>query len=205
MKEFGLRAGAAEDLLLTEIRVHGRGGQGAVAAAHVLALALFHEGKWVQAFPHFGVERRGAPVAAFVRFNATPIELRCQIYTPDFVIVLDPSMAGSPATVEGLRPGGGVLANSDLRPEELAAYRRFRTATVDASSIAIAHKLGSPASPIVNTAILGAFARVSKIVSLDSVIDAVVELIRRKTEANVDAVRESCERVSVYEPEAATA
>ena len=176
-----------------------------MAAAHVLALALFREGKWVQAFPHFGVERRGAPVAAFVRFNDRAIELRCQIYTPDFVIVLDPSMAGSPATVEGLRPGGGVLVNSELRPEEIESYRGFKAATVDASSIATAHKLGTPASPIVNTAILGAFARFSRIVSLDSVIDSVTDLIRRQSEANVAAVRESCERVIIYEPAASLA
>lgn len=178
---------------MTEIRIHGRGGQGAVVATHVLAEALFREGKWVQAFPHFGVERRGAPVAAFVRFDERPIELRCHIYTPDYVIILDPTLAGSPAAIEGLRPGGGVLVNSPLPPEKLGLAGDFRAASVDASNIALKHGLGSPASPIVNTAILGAFARFSKIVTLNTVIESVSVLIQRKTEVNIQAVRESFE------------
>jgi len=176
---------------LIEVRIHGRGGQGAVAAAHVLALSLFKEDKWVQAFPHFGVERRGAPVAAFVRFDTQPIELRCHIYTPDYVLVLDPTLAGSPAAVEGLKAGGGVLINSPLAPEELDQLKGYSTATVDAGSIALKYGLGTPASPIVSTAILGAFARFSEIVSCECVIESVKELIRRKTEENITAVRES--------------
>ncbi|OGG01098.1 MAG: hypothetical protein A3F83_13855 [Candidatus Glassbacteria bacterium RIFCSPLOWO2_12_FULL_58_11] len=182
---------------MIEIRIHGRGGQGAVVATHVLAEALFREGKWVQAFPHFGVERRGAPVAAFVRYAERPIELRCHIYTPDYVIILDPTLAGSPAAVEGLRSGGGLLVNSSLPPEELGLAGEFRAACVDASNIALKHGLGSIASPIVNTAILGAFARFSNIVSLNSIIDAVSGLIQRQTEINIQAVRESYESLKL--------
>ena len=178
---------------MTEIRIHGRGGQGAVAAAHVLALALFREGKWVQAFPHFGVERRGAPVAAFVRFDTQPIELRCHIYHPDYVIVLDPTLSDSDAVTEGLAPGCSLLLNSALKPEQFERFTEYRTATVDASSIALEHKLGAQANPIVNTAILGAFARFSSLVTLESVIDAVRELIKRKQDDNVAAVRVSSE------------
>jgi 2-oxoacid:acceptor oxidoreductase gamma subunit (pyruvate/2-ketoisovalerate family) len=173
---------------LTEIRIHGRGGQGAVAAAHVLAMALFAEGKWVQAFPHFGVERRGAPVASFVRFDKQPIELRCHIYHPDYVIVLDPTLADTEAVAKGLMPGCSVLLNA---PGGSERFDKFRTATVDASSIALEHRLGQPANPIVNTAILGAFARFSGLVELDSVIEAVLGLIKRKQDANVAAVRAS--------------
>ncbi len=176
---------------MVEVRIHGRGGQGAVAAAHVLALSLFREGKWVQAFPHFGVERRGAPVAAFVRFDTQPIELRCHIYTPDYVIILDPTLSGSPVAVEGLKPNGGVLVNSHGQPEELDQLKSFRTATVNASSIALKYGLGTPASPIVNTAILGAFARFSQIVSCESVTESIKELIKRKTEQNIAALRDS--------------
>ena len=182
---------------MVEVRVHGRGGQGAVAAAHVLALSLFREGKWVQAFPHFGVERRGAPVAAFVRFDTQPIELRCHIYTPDYVIILDPTLSDLPMAVEGVKPDGAVLVNSPGQPEELDQLKAYRAATVDASSIALKHGLGSPASPIVNTAILGAFARFSEIVSCESVIESIKELIKRKTEQNIAALKESYENLRV--------
>ena len=181
---------------MTEIRIHGRGGQGAVAAAHVLALSLFREGKWVQAFPHFGVERRGAPVAAFVRFDSSPIELRCHIYHPDYVIVLDPTLADSSAVTEGLAEGCSVLLNSDQSPEKMERFSEYRVATVDASSIAVEHKLGASANPIVNTAILGAFARYSGLVTLESVTGAVMELIKRKQDANVAAVLASAEKYS---------
>jgi 2-oxoacid:acceptor oxidoreductase gamma subunit (pyruvate/2-ketoisovalerate family) len=180
---------------MVEIRIHGRGGQGAVFAASILARALFEEGRWVQAFPHFGVERRGAPVAAFVRYDDHPIELRCHIYHPDYVIILDPTLATLPATIQGINKDGCVLVNSPGRPEDYEHMQGFRVATVDASTIALQHKLGSIASPIVNTAILGAFARFTGIVSLDSIIGGVCEIIKRKTEANIDAVQESYRRV----------
>ena len=182
---------------MVEVRIHGRGGQGAVAAAHVLALSLFREGKWVQAFPHFGVERRGAPVAAFVRFDTRPIELRCHIYTPDYVIILDPTLSDLPMAVEGVKTDGAVLVNSPGQPEELDQLKAYRAATVDASSIALKHGLGSPASPIVNTAILGAFARFSEIVSCESVIESIKELIKRKTEQNIAALKESYDNLRV--------
>lgn len=182
---------------MVEVRIHGRGGQGAVAAAHVLALSLFREGKWVQAFPHFGVERRGAPVAAFVRFDTRPIELRCHIYNPDYVIILDPTLSSSPVAFEGLKPDGAVLVNSPGGPEDSDQLRPFRAATVDASSIALKYGLGSTGSPIVNTAILGAFARFSEIVSCESVIGSIKELIKRKTEQNIAALKESYESLRV--------
>jgi len=180
---------------VTEIRIHGRGGQGAVYACNVLAHALFKEGKWVQAFPHFGVERRGAPVAAFVRFDNGPIELRCHIYTPNYVIILDPTLSGSPTAIEGLKEKGGVLVNSPKPPEEFSGMGDFRVATIDASSIALKFGLGTAASPIVNTAILGAFARFSQFVSLKALIESVEELIKHKTETNVAAVHQSYESV----------
>jgi len=184
---------------MIEIRIHGRGGQGAVFACSMLARALFEEGRWVQAFPHFGVERRGAPVAAFVRFDERPIELRCHIYHPDYVVILDPTLAGLPSTIQGLKPGGGVLVNSPCGPAEFSHFQHCRVATVDASSIALKHKLGSIASPIVNTAILGAFARFTGIVSLDSILGAVLEIIKRRTDDNIAAVRESFDKAVLPE------
>ncbi|MEA2063705.1 MAG: 2-oxoacid:acceptor oxidoreductase family protein [Gemmatimonadota bacterium] len=178
-----------------EIRIHGRGGQGGVLAAAVLAEALFSEGKHVQAFPNFGVERRGAPVAAFVRFDNRRIELRCHIYTPDFVIVLDPTLAESPSVVQGLKAGGKMLINSADPPGSFSALGDFTIATVDANSIALEHKLGSVGSPIVNTAILGAFARFAGLVGLDSVTRAVAGVIPYETEENTAAVNDSYRKV----------
>ena len=98
---------------MVEVRFHGRGGQGAVVASEILATALFHEDKAVQAFPAFGVERRGAPVAAFLRCDDTPIRLRCQIYQPDQVIVLDPTLLSAVDVTAGLKNDGSILINSD--------------------------------------------------------------------------------------------
>ena len=172
-----------------EIRIHGRGGQGGVVAANILAHALFKEGKHVQAFPHFGVERRGAPVAAFVRFDNQPIYLRCHIYEPDYVIILDPTLAGSDSVTAGLREGGKLLVNSTSTSVVNLQGRKVEIAAVDAASIAAGLGLGTVSSPIVNTAILGAFARFSEVVRLDTLIEVVGELIDKKTNNNIEAMK----------------
>lgn len=182
---------------MIEIRIHGRGGQGAVIASKVLAMSVFSEGKWVQSFPAFGVERRGAPVTAFTRIDDKPIELRCQIYEPDLLIVLDPTLLGATDITQGLKKGGLILINSDLGPESYRDLGPFRIATVDANAIALAHGLGSPAQPIVNTAILGAFARATGMVDLESVVDAVRESVPLDADANVAATREAYEQMAV--------
>lgn len=177
---------------MLELRIHGRGGQGAVVASKVLAAALFREGRGVQSFPAFGVERRGAPVTAFLRLSDEPILLRCEVTDPDYVIVLDPTLVEAVDVTAGLKPGGTILINSARAPEsygELA--RRFRVATVDAGAIAARHGLGSRVQPIVNTAILGAFAAASGLVSVDSVLEAIGEEVPSQTEENVAAAREA--------------
>ena len=122
---------------MRELRIHGRGGQGAVIASKVLAVALFREGRWVQSFPAFGVERRGAPVTAFLRVADAPIRLRCEITAPDDLIVLDPTLVDAIDVTAGLKPGGGILINTDRPPTAYPALTdRFRVATVDASAIA---------------------------------------------------------------------
>ncbi len=177
---------------MRELRIHGRGGQGAVIASKVLASALFLEGKSVQSFPAFGVERRGAPVTAFLRVSDGPILLRCEVTEPDDLIVLDPTLVQAVDVTGGLKPGGSILINSE-RPAghyaELA--RRFRVATVDASAIARRHGLGSKTQPIVNTAILGAFAAFSGLVGLDAVCAAITEEVPVRAEENVAAAREA--------------
>ncbi len=175
---------------MRELRIHGRGGQGAVIASKVLAVALFREGRCVQSFPAFGVERRGAPVTAFLRVDDAPIRLRCEVAAPDDLIVLDPTLIAATDVTAGLKAGGGILINSALDP---AAYpeltARYRVATVDASAIATEHGIGSRTQPIVNTAILGAFAQWSRLVSLDAVCAAILEEVPLHGAANVAAAR----------------
>jgi 2-oxoacid:acceptor oxidoreductase gamma subunit (pyruvate/2-ketoisovalerate family) len=183
---------------MRELRIHGRGGQGAVIASKVLAVAVFHEGQWVQSFPAFGVERRGAPVTAFLRIADTPIRVRCEITAPDDLIVLDPTLVDAIDVTSGLKEGGGILINTDRPPSHYGALaRRFRVATVDAAEIASRHGIGSRTQPIVNTAILGAFARWSRMVSLDAVCAAIGEEIEYRPESNMAAAREAAEAVQI--------
>jgi 2-oxoacid:acceptor oxidoreductase gamma subunit (pyruvate/2-ketoisovalerate family) len=185
---------------MRELRIHGRGGQGAVIASKLLASALFMEGRYVQSFPAFGVERRGAPVTAFLRVDDEPILLRCEVTEPDDLIVLDPTLIGAVDVTTGLKAGGSILINSEQAPqryEELA--RRFRVGTVDASAVARRHGLGSKTQPIVNTAILGAFAPFLHLVSLESVCHAIREDAPR-AEANIAAAREAAGLLRAIEP-----
>ena len=176
---------------MTEIRIHGRGGQGAVVAAQILASALFREGRSVQSFPAFGMERRGAPVAAFVRFDNRPIRLRSQIYAPDHVIALDHHLLDTAGVLAGLKPGGWVVVNCNRQDKRLGVPRDFRLAVVDASGIAAMNRLGSTSMPIVNTAILGAFARATGLVKIDSVVSAIGESVPVKAQENVHAARQA--------------
>ncbi len=139
--------------LMLEYRIHGRGGQGSVAAAYLLAATAFHAGQMCQAFPAFGAERRGAPVTAFVRTADQPIKLRSQVRRPDFLIVQDGTLLRDDKITEGLKPGGGIVANTSQPGEDLASAFGCRTLTVPATEIAMKF-LGRP---IPNTALLGAF------------------------------------------------
>jgi 2-oxoacid:acceptor oxidoreductase gamma subunit (pyruvate/2-ketoisovalerate family) len=181
---------------MRELRIHGRGGQGAVIASKLLAVALFREEQWVQSFPAFGVERRGAPVTAFLRVSDAPILLRCEVAHPDDLIVLDPTLVEAIDVTAGLKPGGSILINSDRPPDSYAELaEHFRVATVNASAIATRHGIGSKTQPIVNTAILGAFAADSGLVRIDSVCAAIREEVPTKADANVLAAQEAAEEV----------
>ena len=184
---------------MLEVRFHGRGGQGAVVASELLAAALFKEGQFVQAFPAFGVERRGAPVAAFIRMDSAPIRLRCQIYNPDHVVVLDPTLIPAVDVTAGLQPEGWILINSDRDPQTFSHFHEsgWRVATIDAGAIAVAHDLGTRTNPIVNTAILGAVARVIGLVKLDSIAEAIGEGVPIRPQDNVAAARDAYDRVKI--------
>lgn len=165
-------------------------------AARVLAVALFKEGKYVQSFPAFGVERRGAPVAAFLRVDERPILIRTNIYEPDHIVVLDPTLIGMVDLTQGLKKGGWIVVNSD-RPPEHYKFKGYRVGTVDANRIALKYGLGSRTHPIVNTAILGAFARATGMVGKEALAEAIKEEIPVKKMENVQAAMEAYEEMRV--------
>jgi 2-oxoisovalerate ferredoxin oxidoreductase gamma subunit len=187
--------------VMIEIRLHGRGGQGAVVGATILAKAVMKEGKYAQAFPLFGAERRGAPVQAFLRVDTKYIYMKDIVERPDHVIVLDAGLIKTKVAQvdKGLKAGGWILINSSEDPQGFEFPHDFSVATVDASSIALKHGLGTAQAPIVNTAILGAFAKLAGLVGLDSLLQAVEKGVPVKKEANVAAAKEAYSSVKVGE------
>lgn len=179
---------------MIEVRFHGRGGQGAVIASNILANAAFKESKEVQAFPYFGVERRGAPVTAFTRIDDKPIRIRSEIYKPDFVIVLDTVLLNAIDVTGGMKEDSILVINSDKDPHKFKD-KWANVATVDATGIAIKHRLGSKMAPIVNTSILGGFVGATKVVELKNLIEATRILSPVKKEENAAAVEEAYKSV----------
>ncbi|MFQ5486265.1 MAG: 2-oxoacid:acceptor oxidoreductase family protein, partial [Desulfobacterales bacterium] len=133
---------------MKEIRLHGRGGQGTVVASVILAKAFFSVGYYVQSFPHFGVERRGAPVEAYLRFDKKKILIRSSVYNPDVVIVQDRKLLETADVTKGLKPGGSILINFPSQPDDLAPYTGFNLFYVDATGIAMNNKLGTRTHPM---------------------------------------------------------
>lgn len=182
---------------MVEIRMHGRGGQGSVKASIILAEAAFQGGKYVQAFPRFGVERRGAPVEAFTRIDDKPVQIRSQIYFPNGIIVLDPTLVEVVDVTKGLKPGGWIIINSPKAPSEFDFGNDYNVYTVDATEIAVQNKLGSRAAPIVNTAVVGAFAKVTSMINMEEVRDGIENAIPRYKEANKKAAQEAFDSISL--------
>lgn len=180
----------------TEIRWHGRGGQGVVTASIVLAEAAVHQGMYAQAYPEFGAERRGAPVRAYTRVSDKPILTRAPILEPDVVVVLDPSLDKT-LYLSGIKVGGTLIVNTKKELNELKAYigvENLRIARVDAMKIA----LEVLKAPFVNMAMLGALVRVLPIVDLSYIEEVIKESFRPKVaEANIEAVRRAYKEVEV--------
>jgi pyruvate ferredoxin oxidoreductase gamma subunit len=173
---------------MQQIRIHGRGGQGSVTLGHLIAEAAFAEGQWSQAFPQFGVERRGAPVEAFARVDDEKITDRSHVYEPDYVIVQDPSLIEFVDVCKGLDGEGTIIVNTSSSPEELGLDTEATVLTVDATEIAMEHI----ERPIMNTALLGAFASASGIIELDSIESVIMdtfpgEIGERNVAASSDA------------------
>ncbi|HJH30535.1 MAG TPA: pyruvate ferredoxin oxidoreductase subunit gamma [Methanosarcinaceae archaeon] len=171
---------------MKEIRIHGRGGQGSVTAAELLAVAAFADGKFSQAFPAFGVERRGAPVQAFTRISDSTIRLRSQIYEPDYVIVQDPTLLEVVDVASGAKDDGIIIINTEFAPETFKLETKATIMTVDATRIA----LDIIGRPIVNTVLLGAFAGATGEIKPKSIQDAVKERFPGKVgEKNAEAIQ----------------
>ncbi len=181
---------------IVEVRFHGRGGQGVVTASRLLAEAALLEGKKVQSFPAFGAEREGAPIKAFTRISEAPIYIRSQIYTPNIVVVLDPTVIRSERVTEGLKDDGWLIVNTIKDPEVLKEEldAKAKIATVNATSIAL-ELLGAPR---VNTPILGTLVKSTRLVKLDSVISIIKSTFKGKVaDMNIKAVERAYQETKI--------
>ncbi len=179
---------------MVEIRFHGRGGQGAVTSAELIASAVVDEGKFAQSFPSFGPERRGAPVMAFSRVDDKVIRTRYAVYEPDVAVVLDASLLEIAAPEKGLKKNGILLVNSAKSPAELKkerGYAGIRVATVDATRIS-SEELGRP---ITNTTMLGALVRLTGIIKPESMEGPMKERFGRIAERNMKSFRRAFDEV----------
>lgn len=181
---------------MIEVRFHGRGGQGGVTSAEMLATAAINEGKFAQAFPSFGPERRGAPVVAFARVSEAQIRNRTKVYTPQVVVVLDPSVLSIVDVTEGMAEDGMLVINSGKSAAELRQTYGFRSALtqVDATHIAMA-ELGLP---ITNTTMLGALLRGRELVPVDSLVAPLEKRFGRIAARNIKAMRRAFDEATVF-------
>jgi 2-oxoisovalerate ferredoxin oxidoreductase gamma subunit len=182
---------------MIEIKFKGRGGQGAVIASEILGKAFFLEGKYPQCFSLFGGERRGAPVVGFVRVDEEPILLKCQIYHPDQLIIFDFSLIDEKEILGELKENGTILINTHQGIDSFKKLRRFRIGLINAGPIARGLGLGAT----FNTAILGAYARLTGLITLKTLTETVKAMAPAKKEENVEAVREAYDQVEIYEAE----
>jgi len=183
---------------LVEIRWHGRGGQGAVTSAELLAKAAIEEGKYAQAFPAFGAKRRGAPVIAFDRINSKePIRIRAEIAEPDVVVVLDSSLLHIANVTSGLKEKGVLVINTGrpLQDIESELGNKWKLVVIDATKIA-RELLGVP---IVNTTLLGALIKATGVVKLESLCEPLRQRFGRLAERNINAMKKAFEETVVKE------
>ena len=184
---------------MQEIRFHGRGGQGTVVASILLAKAFFSSGYAVQTFPLFGVERRGAPVEAYLRLDKQKILTRNNVYTPDHVVVQDAKLLRNVDVTKGLKPGGWILLNTASPPPGKEAFKGFRLAWVDATRIAVSCGLGTRTHPIINTAMIGAFARMMDRPPLEMISEAIKAEITTKPANNIQAAQKAYAQVTLMQ------
>jgi len=183
---------------MMEIRWHGRGGQGAVTASEILASAALKENKYIQSFPDFGPERMGAPVKAYTRVDDKPIDIHSQIYEPDVVVVLDPTLLETVNVSEGLKKDGILLVNTKLSKEEIRKKTDFlgKIFVVDATKIA----LETIGRPLANICGVGALSKVTNVVKKENIISTVKEVLGMKfpekiVKGNIDAANRGFDEV----------
>jgi 2-oxoisovalerate/pyruvate ferredoxin oxidoreductase gamma subunit len=182
---------------MLEVKFRGRGGQGAVIASEMLGRSFFLEGKYPQAFPFFGGERRGAPVFGFLRVDEKPILLKCQIKNPDHEVIFDISLADAQEVLHELKPGGAILINTGCGIDRFPQWRAFKIGLINAGAIAREAGLGDN----FNTAILGAYVRMTGLVKLETMVSVVGKMVPSKAEANIDAVQRAYHDTQLYPPE----
>ena len=160
-----------------EIRFHGRGGQGAKTAAATLAEAAMEKGKFIQSFPEFGAERRGAPVKAYTRISDNPMTIHCPVIRPNLVVVIDPNLI-QPSVLEGLKENGKIIVNSTKTAEEIKKELGFKGElhVLDATKISL-EEIGKN---IPNTPILGAIIKLTNLVSLDEIKEQIRAIFKTK-------------------------
>jgi len=174
-----------------EIRFHGRGGQGAVIASKILAYALFLDGYHTQAFPTYGAERRGAPVAAYVRVDNSFINVRSPVISPDYVIVMSGKLADTVDVSSGIKENGLILINSELSADSYTFEEKCRVVCFDVNRIALKYGLGTKIMPIINVPILGVFSKLTGLVSLEALKRATPKFVPIRVEKNVEALEEA--------------
>jgi 2-oxoacid:acceptor oxidoreductase gamma subunit (pyruvate/2-ketoisovalerate family) len=172
---------------MTEIKFIGRGGQGAVIASQILAKVFFLMGKYPQCFSVFGGERRGAPVASFLRVDDKKIFLKCEIRRPDAMIYMAPDLVDEREIEGTLKPGGLILINNALTTSEFLPLRKFRLALVDALTISEGMGMGAT----INTAVLGAFAKASGMVPMNFLEEAIRDTVPAKVQQNIAAAQKA--------------
>ena len=184
---------------MTEIRWHARGGQGAKTAATLIAAVALEEGKFSQGFPDYGPEREGAPIRGYTRISDEPVRVHSAIYTPDIVIVLDPSLLETVNVTEGLKDGGVVLVNSPIKPAEMREKLGVKDAkvyTVDATQISI-DEIGRP---IPNTPMMGALIKIVPLLKIETILADVEKKFKSKgdqiVQGNFRAIRRAYEEVT---------
>lgn len=186
---------------LTEVRWHGRGGQGAKTAGYILAIACAEAGWNIQAFPEYGAERRGAPMKSYVRISDAPIRLRSGVKSPSIVVVLDATLLGSEDVTSGVADDALVIINTPLPPAEIRkqlSNQNVKVATCDASGIS----LDTIGRAIPNTPMLGALAKLSDIVTLEGAKAGARKQLGEKLapaviDANMKAIERAYEEVQV--------
>jgi 2-oxoisovalerate/pyruvate ferredoxin oxidoreductase gamma subunit len=182
---------------MIEVKFQGRGGQGAVTASEILGRSFFLEGKYPQAFSLFGGERRGAPVFGFLRVDEQPILLKCQIRHPDHVVVFDLSLADEQEILREIKPGGSLLINTKSGVDQFPRLRACTIGLIDANGIAKSEGLGDN----FNTAILGAYVRLTGLVRLETLVSAVRTMVPSKVESNIQAVRRAYSTAEIHQPQ----